>query len=545
MISVQDLARTFLCRVVCIAEDASASMYRIEFQGNYGKRFPFDLVIPKINNDGRITRLFKPPRYSTWFVDIEGNMMDAKTKLLNVIKERAVSFISMFKSTGKPSPYILQSAIDNFVDQLPGTEANIHADYVSHHRVSFDIPLLPGPFERLDFLSQLLKDWWGIVDLIDTPATTKIGSVGFKCVEGSILGPSLSKVPFVRLLHPKRLTIMGRIFRNAMPIKAQEEPFVKVSPDIPEAPSVNALCAFMVLPDNYEDAVVVSESFAEKLYGTREVSFTLIEPKQILVLVGDKVEDGIPIGRVETGTETAKMNRLESGIVGEIITEEKIVAGVIKQASRVVITLQHPFLTGDKISTRAAMKGVATVVPDSEMPIYLDSPVDIVFNPICMARRECLSQIAEGWLGLKCVNEDIQMVVDPWDTRDIRSIADEMGIDKDGRDVVKYKGYIYRVFIGMLSIMRLNKIVTGMDSWCADEVLTDLHGFEDGSSGAVKISAPELIAMSAVGADSLVKEVLSHRRGVDAFYHLLKASLGQEGRIQMITPRFGNMEIDI
>jgi len=188
---------------------------------------------------------------------------------------------------------------------------------------------------------------------------------------------------------------------------------------------------------NYEDAIVVSQSLADRMKSLhmyqhkrefdrdRDVvnkgRFAGIFPGKFnksqleamdddgVVRVGQQVEYGDPlvlvanqrqgrVGEVSRASAHAFRDQSETwshhstGIVTDVAKTPKGVLVAVKTAV--------PMQEGDKVSGRFGNKGVVNVVPDDQMPVAEDGkPLEVLFNSLGVISRSNPAQVAEVLLG--------------------------------------------------------------------------------------------------------------------------------------------------
>lgn len=156
---------------------------------------------------------------------------------------------------------------------------------------------------------------------------------------------------------------------------------------------------------NFEDAVVVSESAAERL--THRHRLLLREELRaddwVLPLVEDDsmVEAGTPLAVVQGGDGRALVVAApEPGRIDRLSVERERAQLVA------AVTVSRLLDLGDKITNRHGAKGViARIVPDTEMPYVpaLGRRVELLANPIGVIRRLTIGQVFEMAVGLRAL----------------------------------------------------------------------------------------------------------------------------------------------
>ncbi|GIW89702.1 MAG: hypothetical protein KatS3mg109_0134 [Pirellulaceae bacterium] len=203
------------------------------------------------------------------------------------------------------------------------------------------------------------------------------------------------------------------------------------------AVSKNARVAFMPWGDNFEDAFVVSESFANKmksqqLYRERldAAPNLIVDKKKFLgalpgtyeksqlekldetgvVKPGQIINRGDPVilafntkfsegGRVH---RKGKKTAVDSSVVWHHTDPGRVVDVFRDKKGNIVVAAEtvSPLKDGDKIASLFGDKGVVRVVPDAEMPVdESGEPVDIVASDLGLISRENPARAFQAILG--------------------------------------------------------------------------------------------------------------------------------------------------
>lgn len=182
----------------------------------------------------------------------------------------------------------------------------------------------------------------------------------------------------------------------------------------------NVLIAYMPFKAwNYEDAVALSKSLADKLVSMKGIKLKYtktnkIVESEVIPQVGDYVEAGDVILTYRKKDKTTNLVAMygkevetikveKSGVVQDILLLDEKDKVVTEGWTTVHITIsvEHHVEPGDKLSfTSAAKCTVAKIIPDDEMPRTHDGKViDIIYNTIGIPSRMNLSQLFEVSLG--------------------------------------------------------------------------------------------------------------------------------------------------
>ena len=195
----------------------------------------------------------------------------------------------------------------------------------------------------------------------------------------------------------------------------QEDPFFNLTgiQDGVLALGVNALVGYLpFFGYNFEDAIVVSQSFAERMT-TRHIYTLAIPPGWKIQGLPESLRIDLKKGEItgfrETtgdGKEVARSLRLPPELRSG--RNHKIL-GVFKKDSplapwEVWIQVEKPLQVGDKLTGRHGNKGVISrILPDDQMPYFeLDGErrhLEVILNPHGVVSRMNLGQILETHVG--------------------------------------------------------------------------------------------------------------------------------------------------
>jgi DNA-directed RNA polymerase beta subunit len=206
---------------------------------------------------------------------------------------------------------------------------------------------------------------------------------------------------------------------------------------------------------NFEDAIVISESFAKKtasshMYqhelelddktqvGKRQFiqAFPATFKKDILATIDDQgvvrpgtvVNFGDPLVLGITQKENAynKVHKKgQAGFNDAAVLWQHHDSGVVtdvvmgKKGPVVVVKAESPTQVGDKLSGRYGDKGViADIIPDGEMPHDTNKqPFEVLLNPLGIISRTNPAQMSELFLGKIAAKRGMPIKVDDFDTK--------------------------------------------------------------------------------------------------------------------------------
>lgn len=195
----------------------------------------------------------------------------------------------------------------------------------------------------------------------------------------------------------------------------------------------NALIGYTIYESlNYEDALVISDEFAEKCTSKKGRRLELnLSNKIIKELAIPEVNQEVTKGDwivkyrnkvkgielIEFYDDSIKIFEYpKSGriISVKLIGEKDKLVSDIDLARKIIIELEytHRIEKGDKVSNLAGGKGViGAIIPKSEMPVTPDGrSLDLLFNPLGVISRMNMNQLLEVMTGMlnKLLQEDIE-----------------------------------------------------------------------------------------------------------------------------------------
>ncbi|MGC9797073.1 hypothetical protein MNL76_08470 [Fervidobacterium riparium] len=376
---------------------------------------------------------------------------------------------------------------------------------------------------------------FGIVDLLETPESDKIGltltlidsddlSFDFDnlrivnkrftisdLLNGNISSPDFlsfatKQIPFILHSDAARMLMGSKNLKQVIPVEEAEEPIIKTGFETQKY-GVNALVGYgLFYGFNFEDGIVVSESFAKKMRVkikesekfTEEFisakSFTFNEGKW--KFVGNKVEAIIewkvkPGESVYYGKELFEVTikedekkkkswirtyegRYEARVVNlpkdafpvpSAVFDEYVISFYID------FEVYKPLEVGDKLMGRHGNKGtVSLILPDEQMPeVEIGGnryKLDVILSPLGVVSRMNLGQLYETHcsVAVKHANFNLPIPISPLENMSSRSneLLDSLrsiGADKYGRFRVYYNGNVWYLTAGYQYMVRLDHCV--------------------------------------------------------------------------------------
>ncbi|MDR1213879.1 MAG: DUF45 domain-containing protein [Propionibacteriaceae bacterium] len=206
----------------------------------------------------------------------------------------------------------------------------------------------------------------------------------------------------------------GQILAHAPDVKVLDEAKTKAELCL----GVNALVALTPWHGlNYEDGIVVSQSFADRMGSTHIVRID--EPRaaedSVTWLINPRSKEPVP---VEAGEAILLVTRPG----GRTDTVRSPVTGQLMEAFldntngfvSALIQVRRPLAVGDKLSNRHQGKGVVSaILPDDQMPRLPENvlggrAVEVILNPVGVLRRLNIGQLWEMHVGLEALLTDGQ-----------------------------------------------------------------------------------------------------------------------------------------
>lgn len=284
---------------------------------------------------------------------------------------------------------------------------------------------------------------------------------------------------------------------------------------------VNAKVAYMPYKGyNYEDGIVISESFAKKMtaeevytqeiyikkdaiggrgsnvqsqlksYSTNAEIFSKLD-KDGIIKEGERVHAGnilaaslVPKKTSVSGASILTGNSLKYSVSTESIDKNSYIDGVVKRVAVVgspdagskqkiivYIVQEKPLKRGDKVSGKHGNKGTVTaIIPDDQMPKAQDGEkLDLIFSTAAIPSRKNIGQLFETSAGELAKKTGKRILVDNFDPKDRQKVVDglkEIG-NVSGKQKIKLRELDSKgkyvdittenpVTVGSMYIMKLN-----------------------------------------------------------------------------------------
>lgn len=308
---------------------------------------------------------------------------------------------------------------------------------------------------------------------------------------------------------------------------------------------------------NFEDAVVISESFAKRTASSHmyqhelEVddktqigkhqfiqAFPAIFKKSTLANIDDQgvikpgtvvnFGDPLVLGITRKDTVHNKVHRKgQAGYSDSTVLWEHHDSGVVtdvvmgKKGPVVVVKAESPTQVGDKIAGRYGDKGViADIIPDGEMPRGSDGqPFEVLLNPLGIITRTNPAQMSELFLGKIAAKRGKPIKVDDFDTKKDMSQWVLQELTKEGlsdlEDIVDpaKDQKIKNVATGSRFFMKLHHTSESKGQGRSGGAYTvEEAPAKGGDEGAKRIGVMEANALLAHGATDTLQDIFTIRR---------------------------------
>ncbi|PLV57142.1 hypothetical protein [Thermotoga sp. SG1] len=362
------------------------------------------------------------------------------------------------------------------------------------------------------------------VDLFETPESEKIGLLlsltenasfnpeTLSIEEGDLFSLATYQIPFILHSDGARVLMGSKNLKQAMPLKNPEEPIVKAEKSLKLG--VNAFVVYMLYKGlNFEDGIVVSESFAKKMLSEVEETYKVtlmgifpseIEEKGNTIVfsweaskksneiktevrlckdIGSKIRRGdtlVEMSIYENGKNIKKVTKRYEGYYDAVIETIKIhppkypFKAQSKEESEMLIEFRlkviKPLKVGDKLSGRHGNKGVVSkILPDEKMPeVFIDGrwqKAEVLLSPLGVVSRMNLGQLYETTIS-PLIKKGLYQSVFPMNYRfsdeerkNILERLRDLGADELGRYRVRFEGREIRALAGFQYIIRLDHCV--------------------------------------------------------------------------------------
>ena len=424
--------------------------------------------------------------------------------------------------------YNVQKAVNYIVNRLPLHETFMKSFVVNHRIVVLDkeFDKLKSPEDKHLYQIEKNREYF------------KYGWTSLGLADGTLAGNNYLLDIDLRKLSPFGLKHHNpqRNLYSTLGMRGPERPLVKSqSAAVLENHGIvrggwNFFTLFLDIPDVWEDQILISSRFKDKLFIEYEKRMTCFG--ELLVTEGMQLKDGDPLYNAEG--EITKLNlKCEQAEVISVAKDLKTVFGGRVHLSHEVLIRYRRYVTdGTKITNTAANKGVLRFM---DLGVAIDPktgaerPIDIIVSGKAVLKRKNYTQILEALTNNLC-GEKEAIIPDEYGAteEEIKASLTKAGYPEDGCWVCNtpwgnnLKGIAGKVFWGVTH--------DAQDTvWTKEEILrTNNRG--ERISGQ-KFSTIEFRALrTRFGRNNPIeKEILSHAHDTTTLLehlNVLRAKLG-------------------
>lgn len=342
---------------------------------------------------------------------------------------------------------------------------------------------------------------------------------------------------------------------------------------------LNAYVAYMPYYGySYEDAIVISESFAKRLASehmyqdqldldknikTGKAVFRSAFPGKYPDAFYEKYDDN---GVIRPGTivqpnqplilavkEPLRMAGYRRIFNDASVAWNKPFPGEVIYAHKtdkyyyVATKMIAPAVEGDKLVGRVGDKGViGTIVPDEKMPRDKEGkPFDVLLNPLGIITRTNVGQVYEAVLG-KVANKTGKPIFAPYDIENaweyVKDMAEKHGVQLDDTVVDPETGKeIPGVLTGYRYIMRLHHTAESkLQERETGEYTSEEMPSRGGKAGAKKIGIMELMALLGHGAYQVIRDakLIRGQRNEDFWLAFMRGQNPPIDKVPLVYEKF-------
>jgi len=323
--------------------------------------------------------------------------------------------------------------------------------------------------------------------------------------------------------NPKRIHMLRPQFEQSLEMKHAEEPLVK--PRNNKLSGKHLRTAIMYYKDyNFEDAICFSESAAKKMTCIRKygISTATASAVNILVKEGESINKDTPlISYVESVTGKQKTSYcpklFDTGIVESIraYTTKRYSVSAIRY--KIVIRAEYQLMPGDKVTTRGAIKGVATILPDREMPMLADGTrIECIISPESVYNRQSMVTFWEMMANKAALSRKEPIISRPFDEELSFNDLVNNGYGDKTQLSVKNKMLEEKTFIAPLFMLRLDKIAHEVVSYQDGKTYLNQQGLpiDKASESGQRRDLAMSMNMEAKGLSQILRAFTEDARGV-------------------------------
>ena len=286
--------------------------------------------------------------------------------------------------------------------------------------------------------------------------------------------------------------------------------------------------AFVDMPDNFEDQIIVSERLAD-LFVTEKRSFTCFGT--ILAEAGDEVHFLYPLS-IEPDGSVVRFNAHSDHAVISNIEDNKINFNGSKTDVKVVtVEYKRLFKDGFKITNRHGNKGIICLKDTGTMhdPIRGEVPIDVIVSAKSVTKRKNFGQLFEALTTLLHGPEKELTLKDGVvaHLNNVKNALVRKGYRKDGTSKISTQ---WGEFEGVCGWVHWGCVKTPEDQvWTKYDTRTT--NSKDVRTAGNKISHIEMRSLITIfGKDNpVIKEIMEHWQGHEQTFGLIKVLETMQG----------------
>lgn len=315
------------------------------------------------------------------------------------------AFLEFFMRGQPPTSNDIQNAIDSWIKSSALTQA-VPESEIGRDSLR-DLVYLRVGSAGLDTTHRRFSNtMWARIDPSSTPQGEKVNISYRMAHNATLLGNNLRPGDsiFCTTTHlygiagkysPRRLHLVRSGIEHALKLVKFEKPLVG-NEGLPGRHLVTAIMNYR--SHTGEDAIVISESAATKLTAIKRYKEQVWSLGEIHMKVkeGDVITPGQLLAEVIDPLDGSKaevhaMKARYSTTVETMRAVQTEISGIKAVRIDIILRGELPVESGDKLYTRAAVKGVARVVPDDKMPVTPNGVrVEAIISPESVIGRRAM-----------------------------------------------------------------------------------------------------------------------------------------------------------
>jgi len=450
------------------------------------------------------------------------------------------SLNEFFYTGTSPHPDCAQGQVDAWFKTSPLCQvigdSNV-AKSSKHEMVYFSQAIGGG----LDMNKRTFSEYyWGLLDPCSTSSSDNVNMVfrlckGVKLENGDLIKPLDEDISwFCTAVEdnvigvqygPKRLHMLRSQFEQSLELVNPEDPYVQ-GPNH-SLSGVHLQTAIMHLGHHtFEDAIAISQTAANKLACYRRYKVTVATKSDVEVLVkkGEKVGPNTPIFKHEDRSGATKISKCKKlrdiGTIEELKCFRTTQFGSEMLRYQAIVVAKYPVQPGDKLTTRGAIKGVATVVPDDKMPRFdrASVPVDCCIAPESIYNRQSMVTFWEMMMNKMQKQKGASPVVSlPYEEEFSFQDLCDLNYQRKRNLYYKDRELTEETFVAPLYFMRLDKIASEVISHQDGKLHLNIQGLpiDNASISGQRCDLATRINLSCKGLKNTLDSMIEDSHGTD------------------------------